>query len=692
MKRGLSIRYKFLAVTTLLLVVCVGIDLAMGMHVFRKDKTELVFDFNRSMVTNLASDLDMVFASATDKMRLAAYFFNAKDEKSLAIVNELLSASREIVFVGGADRFESINRTFFSNQAYLETYALPANFFAEGISETRAIPFAKLQSEGEAIWNASVDKGPALIGYGKSVVIDGMDGQPIAHYAVVAYLRADRMAKSLSRGKLGHAYITTTEGEMLVRPDSIGDDRVTPLIDAARSQDVKSSVLPFTDGEKDYLGAFAKAGNNRLLVLSKVSTEAAFAVVGQFLTRSLLVALMVLNLAFIAAIIFSKSLTRPIETLAQGMQKVAEGDLSTSNQIQSRDEIALLATSFNGMIRELKTSREALEEVNKDLESKVIERTSQLEKQNQAVKSAQEALLKTSRLAAVGEIAGRAAHEVLNPLTTIVARLERLQERVGKSRDGDVNILKDMLASWRQEFSVGGFAQLVKSWEAPSKVMQGARLWEEDLRNIEQIRDQFTQELKRVNEDAAFLHREAQRIGRIVQQMRSLSVAKAQRVKQNLLVLLEDAANVMRDLASQHGTTLSIVVGVSRPEVWVDPDEFLQSVTNLLRNSVQAVSERRKKEPSLRGDIQIRLVETPDAWWIKIVDNGIGIPVPDLTHLFEQQFSTKSHGEGTGLGLNISRRFIRAVGGDIFLESSIVDQGTIFCMTLPKHQSEQGAA
>jgi signal transduction histidine kinase len=699
MKHGFSIRYKFLAVITLLLVVCVGSYLFMASSVFRGDKEDFVFDLNKGIVSNLASDLETAFASATDKMRLAAYFYNSRDARNLAILAELLAASQEIVFVGGSEHFSQLNRRFFRNDQFNETYALPEDYFEEVISESKPVPFSKLQSEGEAIWNATIENGPMLIGYGKSVVIEGADGKPQAHFAVVAYLRADRIVKALSRGQFNQALITNAAGEILAHPNAqilraAKDQTISPLLEAAKNPDVRTSVLKFQFGGEDYLGAFAKAANDRLIVISKVPTSVAFAAVDDFLRQSLLVAMMLVTLAFIAAILFSKSLTQPIQVLMSGMAKVAEGELTTQIHVGSRDEIAELARSFNGMIRELKTSREALEEINRELENKVRERTLQLEKQNQAVKSAQEALLRTTRLAAVGEIAGRAAHEVLNPLTTILARLERLQGRLGKERMQELELLKAMIDSWRDDFKTGGFGQLVKAWEAPSRVMNGASLWDEDLKNIDEVRGHLTNELKRFAEDAEFLHREAQRIGRIVQSMRSLSVVHANRRELNLVEKVEEACNIMRDLASQHGIPIEILSSSPKAQVLADSDELIQALTNLLRNSIQAAVEQRELDPGHQGHIGLRISDGGGAWNVRVSDNGTGIKTEDQAKLFEHQFSTKGHGEGTGLGLNISRRFIRAMGGDIVLENSEPAKGTTFLVTLPKikSQSQQGAA
>lgn len=702
MTRGWPIRYKFLLVTTVLLFFCVATYLFMATNVFRQDKTELVYDLNRSIVNNLASDLDTIFSSATDKMRLAAYFFHAKDERNLAILRELLAASQDIVYVGGSDRFEKLNRRFFQNGPFAETYALAEDFFEAELIEHKPIPFRRLQQEGEAIWNASVENGPALIGYGKSVVFEGADGKATGgHYAVVAFLRADRILKALQRGQLSQTMIASREGEVLLHSDVkmiYGglDQTLAPVLMEAIAQPLKSSVLRFRTSSGEFLGAYAKSANQRLLVMSQVSSDAAFSVVDKFLWRSGLVALMVLNLAFLAAIWFARSLTRPIEVLTSGMGQVADGNLETQIYVESRDEIAELAKSFNGMIRELRTSREALEEINRDLEKKVKERTQQLEKQNQAVKSAQEALLRTTRLAAVGEIAGRAAHEVLNPLTTILARIERMQGRLGQERLAEADLLRDLLSSWKDDFSKGGLGQLMKAWQEPSKVMEGSTLLEEDLANIEQVQGQFREELTRINEDAKFLHREAQRIGRIVQAMRGLSVVEASKEEHEFGQVVEDVANIMRDLAGQNG----IEILVEKPEqlapVIIDVDEMVQSLTNLVRNSIQSIVE--KKQRNLMngelGKITLALKQVGSEWHLRIADNGVGIADDVQKKLFETQFSTKSRHEGTGLGLNISRRFVRAVGGDIYLESSKSNDGAVFLVKLPclKNEIQTGAA
>jgi signal transduction histidine kinase len=68
---------------------------------------------------------------------------------------------------------------------------------------------------------------------------------------------------------------------------------------------------------------------------------------------------------------------------------------------------------------------------------------------------------------------------------------------------------------------------------------------------------------------------------------------------------------------------------------------------------------------------------------ITISDSGPGIPRENLTRIFEPFFSTKSPGEGTGLGLFVTRGVIEKLGGTVAVDSEVC-KGASFCIRLPK--------
>ncbi len=79
--------------------------------------------------------------------------------------------------------------------------------------------------------------------------------------------------------------------------------------------------------------------------------------------------------------------------------------------------------------------------------------------------------------------------------------------------------------------------------------------------------------------------------------------------------------------------------------------------------------------------IEIFLLEKDNKIHINIKDNGIGIKDEVKEEIFKPQFSTKE--KGSGIGLTISYKIIKELGGEIFAESK-EGKGTIFTITLPK--------
>ena len=95
------------------------------------------------------------------------------------------------------------------------------------------------------------------------------------------------------------------------------------------------------------------------------------------------------------------------------MEEISKGNLAIEIPITQKDEIGILGKTFNKMIHDLKESRDKIEDYNKNLELKVEERTKEL-------KETQEKLLQSSKMAAIGQLAGGVAHEINNPMGVIL--------------------------------------------------------------------------------------------------------------------------------------------------------------------------------------------------------------------------------------------------------------------------------
>jgi two-component system sensor histidine kinase HydH len=116
------------------------------------------------------------------------------------------------------------------------------------------------------------------------------------------------------------------------------------------------------------------------------------------------------------------------------------------------------------------------------------------------------------------------------------------------------------------------------------------------------------------------------------------------------------------------------------PAFTLDGVKIGQVVMNLIRNAIQAMPEGTVRVSTSVGRMQGQLARGKPALIIRIEDNGPGIPKEDLDKLFIPFYTTKS--DGTGLGLPICQRIVRAHEGEIEVRS-MIDKGATFTVRLP---------
>jgi two-component system, NtrC family, sensor kinase len=111
------------------------------------------------------------------------------------------------------------------------------------------------------------------------------------------------------------------------------------------------------------------------------------------------------------------------------------------------------------------------------------------------------------------------------------------------------------------------------------------------------------------------------------------------------------------------------------PEIMVDPNKMEQVFLNIILNAIQAINDDRPKELTIE-------TFSEDGYCIaSFSDSGSGIPEAVMPHIFEPFFTTKPVGEGTGLGLSVSKSIVEQHNGSILVEAS--RQGTKFTVRLP---------
>lgn len=232
-----------------------------------------------------------------------------------------------------------------------------------------------------------------------------------------------------------------------------------------------------------------------------------------------------------------------------------------------------------------------------------------------------QAISRAEKLAAVGRLAAGVVHEINNPLATIAACAEALEQRIDE----------------------GDFAM------SPSA-------------------DDLTEYL-------GLIKSEAFRCKTITTDLLDFSrIRTGDRVPVDVGDVVRSAANLISHQKRGQNIVQEIEIDDELPLVSADGGQIQQAVIALATNGIDAMAEG--------GTLTFRGFSKGSRVVIEIEDTGAGIPQENMSKIFEPFFTTKEVGKGTGLGLSVCYGIISEHGGRLSVRSS-VGKGTTFCIFLP---------
>jgi signal transduction histidine kinase len=184
----------------------------------------------------------------------------------------------------------------------------------------------------------------------------------------------------------------------------------------------------------------------------------------------------------------------------------------------------------------------------------------------------------------------------------------------------------------------------------------------------------------------------AMRLKEIIENMTSvdnaqsgLSVVRRRTVSIHQLIL--DIVENFRQEAEEKKVILGVDIEDSDLMVEGDAEKIGVAISNLVKNGITFTSEG--------GHVFVLAEQVPGYVKVAVVDDGIGIPAKDLSHIFERFYQVESHltrkHGGMGLGLSVAKMMVEMHGGRIWVESA-EGKGSIFSLLLPLDSTQARAA
>ena len=491
-----------------------------------------------------------------------------------------------------------------------------------------------------------------------------------------------------------NVYILSPTGDVLTASDQETSVDITANILTAMNGEIgqDSSI---TSSYMD-LAVPIKTDSGSYIVYIRDSKATVDKLTGQVLNIILQALALGLVICLVLSFLLAQILITPIRALTIGTRQVAAGDFSQRLEVTSRDEIGVLTRNFNYMSQVLRDTLSEVENERNKLSTLFLHMTD-------GVVAFSPAGLVIHSNPAASQMLSRS----MDPTTSFqdlfaedaafdqILTLKRPQYLEAQKTVGERE-LELFMAPYSADQAPGGVMVVIHDVTEQRRSEQARREFVANvshelrtpLTNIKSSAetviaagDELPPELH--NNFMGVIVSEADRMTRIVQDL--LTLSKIDYGKMEMNVSRFSFSKAVRSVyeavalnAESHGHTLTFSCEENMPDVDGDRERIEQVIMNIVSNAIKYTPDG--------GRIAITAATSGRNVFVRISDNGIGIPEKDLPRLFERFYrvdkARSRESGGTGLGLSIAKEILNQHKGDIRIES-VYGEGTDVTITLP---------
>ncbi len=319
------------------------------------------------------------------------------------------------------------------------------------------------------------------------------------------------------------------------------------------------------------------------------------------------------------------------------------------SRIRAHMELKRNRMQLEKMVKECKIAGEEIRLLNQKLENQISDRTEKLN-------MAREEIIQQEYKSELADISTGTLHNVKNILSSVKTSCEVIK--------GGIRIPLDGLhkANGKLQARIDDFSSLDPKVE---KIFQYYLMLEKIVQNETQKAGTHLNRLLEKVDMIEQIITAQQEYGR-PDHMEFVSIQD----------MIDDAIMMQTDMINRYDVKI-IKSYDDVPRICVQKAKIIHILINLIKNAVEAMSESAVEEKQLK----LATGSIGDQVFVKITDNGCGIPPEKMKLLFSHGFTTKKNGHG--FGLNSSARYMEEMGGELKAESGGKDKGATFTIMFP---------